>query len=236
MAPAPSPGLLGRAPSPHPPVRAAGYEDDRTLVAALRRGDEAAFEWLVRRHQAALLRYAGLFVRDRAVAEEVVQDTWLGVIRGIGAFEGRSSVKTWIFHILANRARSRGEREARSSPFAALVARELDDDEPSVEADRFLPADAPRWPGHWAVAPQPWNAPEARLLAAETRAAIDEAIAGLPRVQREVITLRDVVGMDPKDVCRLMGLSDGNQRVLLHRARSRVRRALDAHLDPVADS
>ena len=224
-------GGLGEAPSGRAPGTA-GYADDRALVAALRRGDEEAFAWLVRHHQAALLRYAGLFVRDRAVAEEVVQDTWLGVIRGIAMFEGRSSVKTWIFHILANRARSRGEREARSLPFSALLSRELDDDAPAVEADRFLPADAPRWAGHWAVAPQPWNVPEAQLLAAETRQVIDDAIAGLPPVQREVVTLRDVVGMDPEDVCRLMGLTDGNQRVLLHRARSRVRRALDVHLDP----
>jgi len=223
----PPPHSLG-APSAVP----AGYEDGPRLVDALRRGDEDAFAWLVRRHHDALLRYARVFVRDRAVAEEVVQETWLGVIRGIGSFEGRSSVKTWIFHILANRARTRGEREARSVPFSALVAREVDDSEPAVDADRFLPADAPRWAGHWAIAPQPWNAPEARMLASETRRVIDEAIAALPRVQREVITLRDVVGMDADEVCRMMELTDGNQRVLLHRARSRVRSALDAHLAP----
>jgi RNA polymerase sigma-70 factor (ECF subfamily) len=212
------------------PVAAATYEDERVLVAALRSGREDAFAWLVHRHHDALLRYARVFVRDRAVAEEVVQETWLGVIRGIGAFEGRSTVKTWLFHILANRARTRGERESRSVPFSALVAREIEDDAPAVDAERFLPADAPRWAGHWAVAPQPWNAPEARMLAAETRAVIDAAIAALPPVQREVITLRDVVGMDAEEVCRLISLTDGNQRVLLHRARSRVRAALDAHL------
>jgi RNA polymerase sigma-70 factor (ECF subfamily) len=212
------------------PVAAANYEDERVLVDALRRGQEDAFAWLVRRHHDALLRYARVFVRDRAVAEEVVQETWLGVIRGIGAFEGRSTVRTWLFHILANRARTRGERESRSVPFSALVAREIEDDAPAVDAERFLPADAPRWAGHWAVAPQPWNAPEARMLAAETRAVIDAAIAALPPVQREVITLRDVVGMDAEEVCRLISLTDGNQRVLLHRARSRVRAALDAHL------
>ena len=171
-----------------------------------------------------------LVVRDRAVAEEVVQETWLAVIRGIESFEGRSSVKTWIFHILANRARTRGVREARSAPFSSLLARELEDDEPSVPTDRFRPADAPKWPGGWAVAPQPWNAPEERLLAFETRQLIEQAIAALPPVQREVITLRDVVGMEAPEVCGMMGLTDGNQRVLLHRARSRVRRALDAHL------
>lgn len=212
------------------PAPASAYEDDRLLVAALRRGEEEAFAWLVRRDHEALLRYAAVFVRDRAVAEEVVQETWLGVIRGIGSFEGRSSLRTWLFHILANRARTRGAREARSVPFSALVAAELGDDTPAVDPDRFLPADAPRWGGHWAIAPQPWNAPEARILAAETRAVIESAIAALAPVQREVITLRDVVGMEAEEVCRLMSLSDGNQRVLLHRARSRVRTALEAHL------
>jgi RNA polymerase sigma-70 factor, ECF subfamily len=204
--------------------------EDGALVAALRRGDERAFSDLVGRHHAALLRYARVFVKDRAVAEEVVQETWLAVVRGIDRFEGRSSLTTWIFTILANRARSRGAREARSIPFSALLARELDDDEPAVDADRFLPPDHDRWPGHWAVAPQPWNAPEARLMAGETRAVVEAAIAALPPVQREVITLRDVVGMEASEVCGLMDLSDANQRVLLHRARSRVRRALDGYL------
>jgi RNA polymerase sigma-70 factor, ECF subfamily len=216
--------------SREPMTDAYGYDDDAELVAALRRGDEEAFVWLVRTHNAGLLRYARFFVRDREVAAEVVQETWLGVIRGIGAFEGRSSVKTWIFHILANRGRTRGERESRSVPFSALLVQELGDDAPSVDADRFLPDDAPRWPGHWAIAPEPWNAPEARLLAVETRRVIDEAIAALPSVQREVITLRDVAGLDADDVCRIMEITDGNQRVLLHRARSRVRRDLDAYL------
>ncbi len=220
--------------SPGPTANAFGYDDDIELIAALRRGDEGAFVWLMKTHNAGLLRYARFFGRDREVAAEVVQETWLGVIRGIGAFEGRSSVKTWIFHILANRGRTRGERESRSVPFSALLAPELDDDQPAVRSDLFLPADAPRWPNHWAVAPQPWNAPEALLLADETQRVIDGAIAALAPVQREVITLRDVVGMDADDVCRMMQISDGNQRVLLHRARSRVRRALDAYLTPEA--
>ena len=215
-------------PTGSPP--AAPGRDDARLIAALRRGDEDAFTDLVREHHAALLRYAGVFVKDRAVAEEVAQETWLGVIRGIGSFEGRSSVRTWIFSILANRARTRGEREARSVPFSALLSRELEDGEPAVNADRFLPPDHPRHPGGWAVGPQAWNAPEERMLAAETRAVVERAIAALPPVQREVITLRDVVGMDAGEVCRTMKLTDGNQRVLLHRARSRVRRALDGHL------
>lgn len=213
-----------------PPAQPGGFDDGPGLLEALRRRDEDAFAWLVRRHHQALLRYAGVFLRDRAVAEEVVQETWLAVIRGVGSFEGRSSLKTWIFQILANRARTRGVREARSVPFTALLALELDEDAPGVPADRFRPADAPRWPGGWASVPPPWNAPEERMLAAETRGLISAAIDALPPVQRAVITLRDVVGMDPGEVCGLMGLTDGNQRVLLHRARSRVRRALDAHL------
>ncbi len=211
----------------------AGYEDEPTLVDALRSGDEDAFAWLVRRYHGPLLRYAGVFVADRAVAEEVVQETWLGVIRGIGAFEARSSVRTWIFQILANRARTRGVREARSVPMSALVAQELEEDAPVFGPDHFRPDDAPRWAGHWAIAPQPWNAPEARLLAAESRAVLDAAIAALPPAQREVITLRDVLGVEAEEVCRRMELTDGNQRVLLHRARSRVRAAFDAYLQPV---
>lgn len=207
-----------------------GYDDEPTLLGALRGGDQDAFAWLVRRYHGALLRYATMHVSDRAVAEEVVQETWLGVIRGIGAFEARSSVRTWLFTILANRARTRGAREARSVPMSALAAREVEGDEAAFGPGHFRPDDAPRWAGHWAIAPQPWNAPEARLLAAETRAVLDAAIAALPPVQREVITLRDVVGMEAEEVCRTMEITDGNQRVLLHRARTRVRAALDAYL------
>jgi RNA polymerase sigma-70 factor (ECF subfamily) len=221
------------APLDAPPASPAGYEDDPRLVDALRSGDENAFAWLVRRYHGPLLRYAAVFVADRAVAEEVVQETWLGVIRGIGAFEARSSVRTWIFHILANRARTRGAREARSVPMSALAARELEEDAPVFGPDDFRPHDAARWAGHWAIAPQPWNAPEARLLAAESRAVLHAAIAALPPVQREVITLRDVVGMEAEEVCRTMGLTDGNQRVLLHRARTRVRAAIGAYLQAV---
>ncbi|HTI35651.1 MAG TPA: sigma-70 family RNA polymerase sigma factor [Miltoncostaea sp.] len=216
-----------------PPAIPADYENEPRLVDALRSGDEEAFAWVVRRYHGPLLRYAGVFVADRAVAEEVVQETWLGVIRGIGTFEARSSVRTWIFNILANRARTRGAREARSVPMSALAAQELEDDAPVLGPEHFRPDDAPRWAGHWAIAPQPWNAPEARLLAAESRAVLDAAIAALPPMQREVIMLRDVVGMDAEEVCGRMSLTDGNQRVLLHRARTRVRAALDAYLRAV---
>lgn len=202
---------------------------------ALRARDERAFAWLVRRHHQALTRYARVYVRDAAAAEEAVQETWIGVIRGIDRFEGRSSLKTWIFQILANRARTKGQREARSIPFSALTAQELDDDEPAVAADRFLAADGLRGSGHWSVPPEAWNAPEDHLLRAETGEVIEAAIARLPPVQREVITLRDIAGLDGAEVCAVMGLTDGNQRVLLHRARSRVRRALELHLDPAID-
>lgn len=216
-------------PSTEPTAHPHAASDDARMIAALRRRDEGAFTELVRRHHAGLLRYAAVFVRDRAVAEEVVQETWLGVIRGIDGFAGRSSLTTWIFSILANRARTRGEREARTIPFAALAAGEMEADEPAVDPSRFRPAGAP-WAGYWLTPPQPWNAPEERLLAAETREVVARAISELPPVQREVITLRDVIGMEAGEVCGMMGLTDGNQRVLLHRARGRVRRALGAHL------
>ena len=212
------------------PARTA-YQDDSRLVAALRRGDEEAFDWLVRTHDRALLRFARRFVRDRAVAEEVVQETWLAVIRGITSFEARSSVKTWVFHILANRARSRAEREARSRPFSALPPPDGDEPRSDRDIESTLARDRSSSGGVWAGPPPPWNAPEASFLAAETRGLIERAIAALPPAQREVITSRDVVGMGAEEVCRAMGLTSGNQRVLLHRARSHVRSALDAHLE-----
>jgi RNA polymerase sigma-70 factor (ECF subfamily) len=202
--------------------------DDRVLVAALRRGDEAAFVQLVGRHQAQLMRLARTFVRDRAVAEEVVQETWLAVLNGIDRFEGRSSLKTWIFQILSNRARTRGVREQRSAPFSALAGEEREDD-PPVDADRFRQAG--RWAGHWAAAPADWGAlPEERLLGRETLEHVRDAIGELPPRQADVLVLRDVEGWAPEEVCDALGLSPGNQRILLHRARSKVRAALESYL------
>lgn len=202
--------------------------DESALLAALRRGDEAAFVELVGRHQRAMLRVASSYVPSRAVAEEVVQEAWLGVLQGLARFEGRSSLKTWIFRILVNRARTRGEREGRSSPFSDLAP--ADAEGPTVDPDRFLPAghpDAGWWVGH----PASWEgAPEQRLLAGEARGQIEAAIAALPEAQRTVISLRDVEGWDSAEVCALLGISEGNQRVLLHRARARVRRALAHYL------
>lgn len=199
------------------------------LVAALRRGDEAAFVQLVERYQHMMLRVAALYVHTPAAAEDVVQETWLGVLRSLDRFEGRSSLKTWIFRILTNRARSRGEREGRSIPFSVLAGGE-DNDEAAVEPERFLPPDHERWSGHWSTLPQSWEGlPEQQLLARETIDLIKATIHVLPHAQQMVITLRDVEGWTSDEVCAILGLSDGNQRVLLHRARARVRRALERY-------
>jgi RNA polymerase sigma-70 factor (ECF subfamily) len=198
------------------------------LVAALRRGEEAAFVELVERYGASLLRLARTFVRDRAIAEEVVQETWLAVLNGIDRFEGRSSLKTWIFQILSNRARTRAVRERRSAPFSALAGAG-EDDEAAVDADRFRPA-GDRWVGSWAAAPSDWShLPEERLLGRETLERVYEAIQALPPRQAEVLVLRDIEGWDPGEVCAALGITDGNQRILLHRARSKVRAALERY-------
>jgi RNA polymerase sigma-70 factor, ECF subfamily len=195
--------------------------DDAALVDRLRAGDEAAFAELVREYQPSLLRFARLFVSTPAVAEEVVQETWLGVLKGIDRFEGRSSLKTWIFRILANTAKTRAQREGRSIPFSALEDAE-GNFEPAVERSRFAGA------GHWAVPPPQW--PEERLLGAETRSVIAGAIQALPPTQRAVISLRDIEGWSADEVRNALDLSETNQRVLLHRARARVRRELERYL------
>jgi RNA polymerase sigma-70 factor (ECF subfamily) len=209
---------------------AAGEEQE--LVARLRDGDEQAFMALVDTHGPLMLRVALGHVRTRAVAEEVVQDAWLGVLAGLDRFQGRSSLKTWILRILVNCAKTRGEREARCLPFSSLIE---DDAEPSVDPARFLPEDHARWPGHWASPPHSWApVPDEHLLSRETLALIERAIRDLPRRQQEVIVLRDVEGWDGPEVSAALGISEGNQRVLLHRARSKVRAALERHLEPVA--
>jgi RNA polymerase sigma-70 factor (ECF subfamily) len=199
---------------------------DAKLVEGLRAGDEAAFATLMREYGAGMLRVAQMFVSSRAVAEEVVQEAWLGVLKGIGRFEGRSSLKTWLFRIVANTAKTRGMREARSIPFSALAGE--GEDEPSVDPDRFL-GDGERFPGHWGAPPQEW-APEGRLLAQEALDVIEREIEQLPAAQRAVITLRDVQGFTSDEVCNALDLTETNQRVLLHRARSKVRRALEEYM------
>jgi RNA polymerase sigma-70 factor (ECF subfamily) len=201
---------------------------DAEIVAALKRGDESVFAELVDAYSPGLMRMAQMFVRDRAVAEEVVQETWLGVLRGIDRFEGRSSLKTWIFRILMNTAKTRGQRESRSVPFSAAVG----DDEPSVDPDRFLGPDH-RFPGGWMMGPSEWQTPEQELLEGETLEAILHAIDQLPDAQRAVITMRDVEGFPPEEVSEALGITDGNQRVLLHRARSKVRGAIEEHLGAI---
>jgi RNA polymerase sigma-70 factor (ECF subfamily) len=212
-------------------IAAALPESDARLVAALRRGEEHAFSHLLELYHAPLLRLAMTYVRNRAVAEEIVQDTWLGVIRGIDRFEERSSLKTWIFRILANQAKTRAVREGRTVPFSSLES-SSQAAEPAVEPERFLDASHPRWPHHWVTPPASWEGiPESRLLARETLARVKEAIEVLPAAQRAVITLRDIEGWTSDEVCELLEISETNQRVLLHRARSKVRRALEQYLD-----
>src|SRR3954454_19091005 len=205
----------------------APMRSDEETLAALQRGDERVFVELVERHQSLMLRVASRYVRNRAVAEEVVQETWLGVLNGLRKFEGRSSLKTWIFRILTNRAITRAEREGRVVPFSSLGA--PGPDEPAVDPDRFRP-EGDRWPGGWQCFPEPL--PEDRLLERETLAGIGSAITQLPHRQHLVISMRDIEGWSADDVCQALQISEANQRVLLHRARSKVRRCLEAYLDP----
>jgi RNA polymerase sigma-70 factor (ECF subfamily) len=192
---------------------------DAQLVDGLRAGDEEAFRTLMREYGAAMLRVAQMYVPSRAVAEEVVQEAWLGVLKGIGRFEGRSSLKTWLFRIVANTAKTRGVRESRSVPFSSLGG----DDEAAVDPDRFL-GPGERFPGHWEVPP------EGQLLAQEAMEVIAREIDRLPPAQRAVITLRDVQGFSSEEVRNALDLTETNQRVLLHRARSKVRSALEEYM------
>src|SRR5918912_1653932 len=184
---------------------AAVVVDEAQVVRALRDGDETVFATLTREYHSSLLRVAQIYVSSRAVAEEVVQETWIGVLKGIERFEGRSSLKTWIFRILTNIAKTRAQREGRTLPFSALQRPDAVP-EPAVEPDRFLDPEHPRWPGHWASKPIAW--PEERLLEAETREAIERAIEALPAAQRAVISLRDVEGWTFEDVCNALRVSE----------------------------
>jgi RNA polymerase sigma-70 factor (ECF subfamily) len=208
---------------------AAASEQDLALVDRLRAGDELAFMMLVDQLQPAMLRVARMYVSSAAVAEEVVQETWLGVLRGLDRFEGRSSLRTWIFRILTNTAKTRGQREGRSIPFSALAGDDLD--APAVDPDRFDPPGRdPR--GHWSTLPDDWRGiPDDRLLGNETLAVVGRAIDALPPMQAAVIRLRDVLGWTSDEVRNALDLTETNQRVLLHRARAGVRAALERHLE-----
>ena len=211
-----------------PEVLVGATADDQRIISGLRAGDEATFAEMVDRYNGSLVRVAMRYLPSRAVAEEVVQDTWIGVIEGIDRFEGRSTVKTWLYKILIYKARARGERERRTVPLSALAG---DDSAPSVPTERFRGSDA-LWAGHWATPPRRWDGDaEERALAGEARSVIDAAIAEMPLAQREVIVMRDLSEFSSVQVCDLLGLTEANQRVLLHRARSRVRAALESYLD-----
>lgn len=206
--------------------------DDTGLVELLRAGDERAFAALIDRYHTAMVRVAIVYVGDPAVAEDVVQDAWLAVLRGIARFEARSSLKTWIFHILGNTAKTRAAREKRTVPLSIVGDSLLPHAfEPAVERERFLPADASQWPGHWVSIPPAWSAgADERLLAGEMQGTIQAAIDALPASQREVVFLRDAQGWSADEVCNVLQISKTNQRVLLHRGRSRVRRAVERYL------
>jgi RNA polymerase sigma-70 factor, ECF subfamily len=202
--------------------------EDAALVQRLRDGDERAFEEAVERFHRGMIAVAQGYVRSRAVAEEVVQEAWLGVLRGVKNFEGRSSLRVWVLRIVANIASAHAVREARSVPFSSLAR---DDEEPVVDPDRFHPA-GDRYPGHWRSYPTDWRTlPEAKLLADQTLEIVQGAIEELPVTQRVVIAMRDVAGCTAREVCETLEISEGNQRVLLHRARARVRARLERHID-----
>jgi RNA polymerase sigma-70 factor, ECF subfamily len=212
------------------------HSADLVLIERLRAGDQQAFRDLLLATNSGLVRVAEQYVATRAVAEEVVQDTWLAVIRGLDRFEGRSSLRTWIYRILTNIAQTRGAREKRTVPFSSIAGGGADDPshaQPTVEAARFRSADH-LFNGHWAQPPTSFRTlPEERLTTKETTTAIENAIAVLPPNQQRVVWLRDVEGWTSEEVCDALGLSEANQRVLLHRARSKVRATLERHLSPV---
>jgi len=203
---------------------------ERRVVRALRAGDDRAFERLVERHGPAMRRIARGFVASDAVADEVVQETWVAVLAGIDRFEQRSSLRTWIFQILVNRAKTQGARDRRTVPLSALDARE---EGPVVAPHRFFGPGAER-PGQWSVPPRPWQQPDRRVLSLEARAHLRAALELLPSRQRLVVTMRDVEGMSAGEVCDLLDVSPENQRVLLHRGRSQLRGVLESYVEATA--
>ena len=212
------------APEPGYGAGSASRLDEDVLLAALRAGDERAFAELIRRHHASMLRLAQGYVRSHASAEEVVQETWEAVLRSLDRFEGRSALKTWIFRIVINRAKTRGALERRTVPASCLGSEQ--DSSPTVDPARFQGPDG-EYPDHWAQPPRPWQDPERRLASLEVRERLRVALERLPERQRLVVGLRDVDGLSSEEVCGLLGIEAINQRVLLHRGRAALREALD---------
>jgi RNA polymerase sigma-70 factor (ECF subfamily) len=215
--------------SPDSSLSAFTAYDEQHLVAALRRGDEAAFTDLIDHYHTSMVRIASLYVSEVSTAEDVVQETWVAILHGLDRFEGRSSLKTWMFTILTNHAKTRGQRESR---YVSLFDVEAEAFESAVTPDRFRPSDDPKWPHHWQPDGKPtsWDGiPEDILLSQETMNLVLEAMQSLPPGQREVMRLRDVEGWSSSEVCNVLEISETNQRVLLHRARSKVRRALEVY-------
>jgi RNA polymerase sigma-70 factor (ECF subfamily) len=215
------------------PRTALDVADDRRLVRALREGDDAAFATLLDLHSSWMLRLAQQLVGSRAIAEEVVQDAWVSLIRSLDRFEERSSLRTWLYTVLLNAARKRARREARSMPVADLAAEELA--EPNPDLERVFDDAHARWPGCWTTSVAAWDSlPEERLLSREARQTVEDALERLPELQRQVFLLRDVEGWSGEDVCNALGIAGSNQRVLLHRARARIRRALERYFEAAA--
>jgi RNA polymerase sigma-70 factor (ECF subfamily) len=204
-------------------VRSPVIDEDASVLAGLRQGDEQAFGRLVDRYHPSMVRVARAYVATNEAAEDVVQDAWIGVIQGLDRFEGRSSLKTWMFRILVNKAMTKGGRDARSVPFSSL-----EPEGPAVDPSSFRQSG--RWTGWWLSEDAVTQVPEGLVLAKETRAMIDGVIATLPPNQRLVITLRDVQGFSAEEACEMLGVTEANQRVLLHRARTRVRAALEGYV------
>jgi RNA polymerase sigma-70 factor (ECF subfamily) len=203
------------------------FASEMELVAALRAGDEAAFAAVVEMYHSKMLRLAHTLVHDATVAEEVTQEAWLGVLRGLAHFEGRASLQTWIFTILSNCARTRAQRERRTIPFSDFFGEEQEE-EPTVDPDRFHATATSK--AHWRELPRDWRElPEQNFLARETLEVAQAAIDELPANQRAVILLRDVDGVASSEVCNILNISESNQRVLLHRARAKVQKALDRY-------
>jgi len=200
------------------------------MVAALRAGDEQTFTALVERYSSGMLRVAWAYVSTKSAAEDVVQETWLAALSAIHRFEGRSTLRTWLFGILLNIARMRRAKDQRDVPFSTIFPEEAG---PVVDPDRFLPADHPQWPHHWASPPHRWNVPDAVLLSSEVRTEIQRALDDLPPRQAAVVSLHDIQGYEVADICEFLTLSAGNVRVLLHRGRAGIREKLEKYLDDI---